>query len=156
MTDACTVLKAAGAGFPDLVLTRFEVRAVETLTTIAAVEQRIAELDTGHAGWCRRESWVGAVPAASHAGHGPPLDGEWVSDDGGTSLRLMLADGVWRLFTICEPGHGRPALREDVALCGHNRTTLHYALYWAAPARDPAGLRRIACRFTGFGAGGRP
>ena len=48
-------------------------------------------------------------------------------------------------------GTGTPVLRETVALLATGgRRRLRYAVYWAAPVNDSAGLRRLACRLLGF------
>nr|WP_294553876.1 hypothetical protein [uncultured Rhodopila sp.] len=160
MTDAGNLLEEvwqhhealrATRALPRLRLTRLATPVPERIGSRADLEQRIATLDTAYTGWCRRESRVVRTPCASLAEFGPPLDGEWVSLDGTTSIRLVFAGSVWQFFTLSEVPHGDAVLREDVAMLGHDGEILRYAVYWAGRVEDPAGLRRMACRLTGLG-----
>jgi hypothetical protein len=132
--------------------TAWLVWSEESIETADAIEPRIAALEDKLEGWCRRTSWAGRTPVSEVPDErGLPLDGEWVVD-AGTGLRLLYDGARWRLITLTEAaGTGTPVLRETVALLATGgRRRLRYAVYWAAPVNDSAGLRRLACRLLGF------
>ena len=102
-----------------LALIHLDVATPQYMSSRADIEQRIAELDVSHTGWCRRESWAGPTPCAPTAEAGPPLDGEWVSRDGASSLRLAFVGGCWTFWMLSERAtepNARPRPRAISAL----------------------------------------
>jgi len=138
---------------PKLATTRLRVdtRICETRDE---VQSRVVDLETTWSGWSRRESRVercGPGFQLRPDDAGAPLDGEWVSPDGGQSIRLLYDGRRWRLITLAE-GDGEPVLREDVTLVAARPKdgAPCYAVYWGPRPGDPSGLARLATRFLGF------
>jgi hypothetical protein len=159
--------KLLAVGLPPLRRVWVELRAPEIWNTAQEAEQKIAELERKALGWIRRQSATDICPRGTFdaAAEGAPLAGEWLilprpgepPPTTEQSADLRYASGVWRLIRIVEhqaPAAGaRDLLRQDTILAAtrlSGRRELRYAVYWGADPGDPAALRRLFARFTGF------
>jgi hypothetical protein len=165
--DHATLRQAdAWKNLPQLKRVHLVIREPETWSEPIDVETGIAGLELKAIGWIRRQSEVAICPRAVNTldptAEGLPIAGEWViptaPSEPRKSAQLRYSGGLWRLNQFVEHDRsvvgGRDFLRQEALFLarkamGYQR--LHYAVYWGADEDDPAALRRVFARFTGFG-----
>jgi hypothetical protein len=133
---------------------------------------RARELANKHKhAWVRRRSGVWASDAADDNGKlddtedGPPLWGEWASDDGRSVHLRPAGGGMFRFHRISEKSFSSAEQVQDGALvvlrqricairegadAGRIKPVLLYHVYWGGTDSDPYGIRRLFSRFAGF------